>query len=129
MDFHVHINCVVISTDIQNNKQYVLSNSTDEVIFPSFELTSDNLQNVNKTLVDFVRSKAFVHELECIPQLISLHGKSITTADNQLNIVYGFLVSKTNSLNDCYWKEFSLIDLDPAIKHYDILLEVIQKLK
>jgi hypothetical protein len=125
--YNIYINCIVLSTDIHNNKQFVLSLSKDEIQPPQFECNIDFLNSSEKYLIEFLKKYIFVHDMELLPQLISLNYKNITSFDDPINIVYGFITNKTNNINDSvYWYEF---DYTKPNIYNRILLEVTQKLK
>lgn len=125
--YNIAINCIVLSTEIHNNKQFVLSLSKDEIQPPQFECNIDFLNNTEKYLIQFLKKYIFVHDMELLPQLISLNYKNITSIDDPINIVYGFITNKTNNINDsAYWYEFDYTKPNP---YNNILLEVTQKLK
>lgn len=125
--YKINVNCIVLSTDIPHNKQFVLSLSDSSIEFPSFECNIDFLNNTEAYLIQFIKNYIFVHDMELLPQLISLNYKTISVANDPINIVYGFITHKTNNISDeVYWYEFDYTQPNPQ---NSILLEVTQKLK
>ena len=101
--FKVNIKTVVISTQIELNKKYLLSQN-EKVWQPiTFDLNIDMLSNLEKNIIDRLKQYIFVNELELLPQLINV----ALNENNELDIIYGFLVNYTQSLNNCFWVEFN----------------------
>jgi len=122
--YTISIQCVVLSTDISNNKQIVLSLSKDQIEFPSFECNSDFLNDTEEYLIQYLKKYIFVNDVELLPQIINLDTKYIS---NNINIIYGFITTKTSSIgNGANWFEFSYQQPNP---YSNILFEVTQKLK
>lgn len=124
--FDVKINCVVFSTNINMNKRYVLSMDTENIVFPSFDLTLEHLENTEYTIIQFLKNLVLVNDLELLPQLININSKSLSSNTTELNIVYGFIVSHTHNINNAHWIEFELLKEQ---KYSPLLFEVMQKLK
>ena len=127
--FDINIHCVVFGTDIPNNKTYILSTQKEDISFPSFVLTMDNITDLDNYLIKFLKNYIFVNDLELIPQLITLNSIDIVNSEtdiNTLNTIYGFIVNHTHSINNCYWLNF---EYKEPMKYGNLLLEVIQKLK
>jgi hypothetical protein len=119
--FKVNIKTVVISTQIELNKKYLLSQN-EKVWQPiTFDLNIDMLSNLEKNIIDQLKQYVFVNELELLPQLINV----ALNENNELDIIYGFLVNYTQSLNNCFWVEFNLA---AELSYSNLILEVIQKL-
>jgi len=122
--YTISIQCVVLSTDISNNKQFVLSLSKDQIEFPSFECSSNFLNETEEYLIQYLKKYIFVNDVELLPQIINLDTKYIS---NNINIIYGFITTKTSSIgNGANWFEFSYQQPNP---YSNILFEVTQKLK
>ena len=122
--YTISIQCVVLSTDISNNKQFVLSLSKDQIEFPSFECNSNFLNDTEEYLIQYLKKYIFVNDVELLPQIISLDTKYIS---NNINIIYGFITTKTSSIgNGANWFEFDYQQPNP---YSNILFEVTQKLK
>lgn len=124
--FDVKINCVVFSTNINMNKRYVLSMDTENIVFPSFDLTPEHLENTEYTIIQFLKNLVLVNDLELLPQLININSKSLSSNTAELNIIYGFIVSHTHNINNAHWIEFELLKEQ---KYSPLLFEVMQKLK
>lgn len=127
--FNINIHCVVLTTNIPLNKKYVLSLNNNEIALPSFALKVDHLSDktkFNDNIISFLKEYIFVSDIELFPELISLNSVNINGEPNCLNVVYGFLVNYSNSLNNCYWVEFDYLN---PVEHTPLLIEVIQKLK
>lgn len=117
---------VILTTDIVNNKQYVLSLSDQEIIFPELGCDDKCFQHIELCLIDNIKKYLTVNnELELLPQIINLYPSP--TKENSIDIIYGFLVTKTKLDNNGHWYEFSYKDLQT--KKNQILFEVTHKLK
>lgn len=125
--FIIKIHAVIIGTDIPLNKQYVLSIDQNDIELPHLYLSNDFLSDVEQKIVDYARTLVFTNELELTPQLISLNNKWIESTDqNQLNVVYGFVIKKIDNIDKSYWIEFDYVHPN---KYSNLLFEVTQKLK
>lgn len=119
--FRVKIKTVVISTQIQLNKKYLIS-TKEKVWDPiSFDINTDMFSNLEQNIINKMKEYIFVNELELLPQLINIK----LNENNELDIIYGFLINYTESLKDCFWIEFNLSD---ELSYSHLILEVIQKL-
>lgn len=126
--FNVKLCCVLLSTDIPNNKQYILSSSKDFIEIPSFNLERPMLSKLETDIILKMKELIFISDIELLPQLISLHNSSIDSNENTLNVIYGFLVRHTLNINmdKVYWQEFNY--LNPT-KYSNLIMQVIQNLK
>lgn len=120
--FNVNIRSVVLTIRTDLNQRYILSTDSSEWNAPVFSLTSDMLTDVVNELVKKMRELVFTNELELIPQLITIQPGD---NPNDLNIVYGFIIQYTSSLNNCFWIEFDFAKEKP---YSNLILEVAQKL-
>lgn len=125
-NYKVNIHCVVLSTDIPNNKQYVLSTSEEDIEFPTFACSNEFLSEPDQYLISFIKKHIFLNDMELLPQLINLDNKYINDNKDTINIIYGFITTKTNSINEANWYEFSFTEPN---RYSNILFEVTQKLK
>lgn len=124
--FNIKIHCVIFSTNINFNKRYILSLDENNIVFPSFDLTTDHLDNLDKKIIEFVKSFVFVSDLELLPQIITLHHDAVSTGTNVVDVIYGFIINHTESTNNAHWLEFELLQEQ---KLSPVLFEVIQKLR
>lgn len=124
--FKIKINCVIFGTDQKYNKQYILSLNEDDIVIPHIYLKNTDLKNLDKNIVEYVQSLVFTNELELMPQLISLHNKFIEETPGEINVVYGFVIDKTDNINNSYWISF---DYFTPNKYSNLLFETTQKLK
>lgn len=126
-NFNINLNCVVFSTNITLNQRFILSLDQNQIVLPSMSLNDSHLENIDESLIAFLKQYIFVNDLELMPQLINIHSNAIVSNDTKtLNTIYGFIVQHTNSLNNAFWVEFDLLKEQP----YSLLLfEVIQKLR
>lgn len=125
-NFELKINCVVLSTNKELTKRFVLSLDEKEIKFPSFYVNKNMLNNLNQHIIDFLKIYIFVSDFELMPQLINLNSLDIEkNNENCLNLVYGFVVQFTQSIDNCHWVEFNYFDPN---KYLNLLAEVTQKL-
>jgi len=127
-NFSVKIHCIVLSTDIPNNKQYILSSSKDSIEIPYLNLEKSMLSNLELDIISKMKEFIFVSDLELLPQLISLHSSQLEVTENSLNVVYGFLVKYTKNINTekVSWQEFNYLTPN---KYSNLIMQVIQNLR
>jgi len=121
--YKINLKCVVLTTQEQYNKQYVLSLNSEDYQPPSLALDEITIANIETHLIKFLQQFVFASELELMPQLIELNKSDSNT--NELDIIYGFLIKYTSNTNNCHWLEFSLAKEAP---YTNMILHVIQKL-
>lgn len=124
--FTVNLNCVVFSVDMALNKRFIFSTDNSEIKFPVVSLNSDILSNIEDYLVQFLKQYIYVNDLELLPQLIKIHSDTLSEDAETLNVVYGFIVPFTPSINNGSWIEFQPLKEN---KQSHILFEVMQKLR
>jgi len=126
--FHIRLYCVLLSTDIPNNKQYILSSDKDAIEIPYFDLDSSMLTNLESDILTKMKELIFVSDIELLPQLISLHNSYLETTEHTLNVVYGFLVKYTSNINTekVFWQEFNYLTPN---KYSNLIMQVIQNLR
>jgi hypothetical protein len=122
--YNIQARCVILSTDIKNQKQYVLSLDSEKIIFPTFVFDKDDcFINKESQIIEFLRHYVYVSQLELIPQIINFDKTEDT---DTINITYGFVVNYTDSINSCSWFEFKY---DVPNEYSLLLFEVTQNLK
>lgn len=125
-NFNITCYCVVLATDIPNNKKYILSLQENEIVLPKIPVTLEIIPNINQTLINYLKElKISDNDLSLIPQIIALHSTHIEAGDNEINTVYGFLVDYHTNIKDCYWVSF---DYTEPNKYSNLIFDVIQKL-
>jgi hypothetical protein len=126
--FRINIHSIIFSVDIINNKRYVLSTDENKIEFPIITLDKQTILSINSTLIKNIKNYVYVSDLELLPQLITPHSKQIPNEDSTptINMIYGFIINYTTSINNSYWIEYNYID---SHKYSDIIIETIQKLK
>jgi hypothetical protein len=121
--FNINIKTVVLTTKINLNKKYVLSATEKDWTPISFTLDHNMLDNLKQNIIETMRQFIFVNELELLPQLINI--KRNEENENSIDVIYGFVVNYTESLNNCFWVEFNITEEKP---YSNLILEVIQNL-
>ena len=124
--FNVNLNCVVFSTNISLNKRLIFSLDPQQIVLPSLPLSTEVLDNVQGSLIKFLKQYIFINDLELLPQLIYIHSPVLSKDDSSLNIIYGFLVPYTLSINNGFWVEFQLLQEQT---YSQLIFEVMQKLR
>lgn len=123
---NVNINCVVLSTDIPQNKKYILSLDRDKIVLPTIQCTTSNIENLSQTITQYLRDIILVSEMEMLPQLISANEPLLPNKNlESMDIVYGFLVSFSPNLNNSFWVEFDHITPNA---YTPLIIKVIQNL-
>ena len=121
--YKIIIKPVVLTTQIELNKQYVLSSSDKEWKPITFHLDDSMLEDINYKIIEKMKTYIFVNDLELVPQLINI--KKSIAEDNAIDVIYGFVVGFTNNINKCFWLEFNVLE---EKEYSNLILEVIQKL-
>lgn len=120
--------CVILTTNMIDNKIYVLSTKENSIEFPRLELHSDNIDNLEDVVADHVKKFLVVNQLELTPQIISGNSAYITPKKkNTLDIVYGFLAQEESGVLDSHWINFDY--KNPNTPYASLIFEVIRKLK
>lgn len=125
--YNVELISVILSVDIPTNKQYVLSLSNETIIFPKIVCDDTCLNKLPIALIENLQKYLNVTDnIEMIPQIINMY-PSVDKKDT-INIIYGFLVTKTLCMNNSYWHEFNYYRPNNTTET-NIVFEVVQKLK
>ncbi|NBU33488.1 hypothetical protein EBS40_02545 [bacterium] len=126
--YNLSAQCLVITTNINNNQVFILSLNPENIIFPSIEINNKNIDNLSNNIVEFMRTFLMTHELELAPQLITTDIKLISSSKkNTLNLIYGFLIKEGIKNFNSHWIELDFLNMKSP--YAPIILEVIQKLK
>lgn len=124
--FCIKIYFVILATEIKTNKQYVLSINEKEMQLPFIYLEQSYLEKLDSIIIESVQKLVFANEMELMPQLISLHNRFIEETNNEINCVYGFVINKTDNINNSSWISFDYLNPN---KYSNLIFETIQKLK
>lgn len=120
--YKVNIKCIVLSVKSEIDKRYILSIDQNDWIPPEIPLNNEILLDTDTEVIKKMKEYIFTSDLELMPQLISIK-QGIRNTD--IDIIYGFIVNYTTSLNNCVWLEFDLRQEKP---YSQLILEVAQKL-
>lgn len=125
-NFRINCCCVVLSTDIANNKKYILSIDPEKIVLPSIPVTKDVIENTNKSLITLLKNfKVAEDDISLIPQIITLHSPYISSDKDTINTVYGFLVDYNPDIKNSYWISFEYTQPN---EYSNLIFEIIQKL-
>jgi len=128
--FDINIHIVIFTTDIQNNKKYVLSTNKDHINLPQMKVDQDKKKNIDQSICEFVRQKyLFLSDYEILPQFVSFHSENLSQKENSIDMVYGSIVPFDCQKNDedCYWIEFNIADPENSEESY-LMMNVIRSL-
>lgn len=128
--FDINIHIVVFTTDIKNNKKYVLSTNKDNIVLPQMEVDQQKKENIDQYICEFVRQKyLFLSDYEILPQFVSFHSKTLCQKENSIDMVYGSIVPFDCQKNDedCYWVEFNIVDPEKSEESH-LMIDVIRSL-
>lgn len=120
--YKVNIKCIVLTVKPEIDKRYILSIDQNDWIPPEIPLNNEILLDADTEVVKKMKEFIFTSDLELMPQLISIKQGM---KDTDIDIIYGFIISYTTSLNNCVWLEFDLTQEKP---YSQLILEVAQKL-
>ncbi len=127
--FCVACYCILIGTDIQNIKQYILSTNKDTIEPPYFYISKNDLSiNIENRVVEYMQDLIAISEIELSPQLITLHTNLIPTIKNQINTVYAFVCNITENINadKVHWVPFNYQEYNT---YSHLIAEITRKLK
>lgn len=124
--YKIKLHLIILSTNISHNKKYILSTTSDDINIPHIYLNDNILTDLETNIIKQAQEYVFTSELELLPQLITLNSKYIESAPGELNAVYGFVINKTDNINNSYWIEFDYL---ASNKYSNIIFETVQKLK
>lgn len=123
----IKANVVVLSVNYKNGKNYVLSESDNDIAIPNMFVDNNNkltLENDIKKLVLEYLPKA--NELELIQQIITHHSPLLDMGEDEVNMVFAYLVTFTPALENVFWIE---LDWRKPHKLHEVLFQVAQRLK
>jgi len=128
--FNININCVIFGVNINLNKKCILSLNKEDIQFPKLNLQSAHINDINGSIIQFLKNFIFINELELIPQIITINNallKSTSNIENEINIVYGFIIDYKSSIdtNNVHWVDF---DIFKEHKYSPVIFETMQKL-
>jgi hypothetical protein len=125
--FNINVHCIVFGVNELLNKRGILSTNNEEITLPSFELNTENIKEINKAIISFLKTYIFINELILIPQIININCKDLNKEPNTLDMVFGFVIDYNSSIdnNKVFW-----LDFNPLVEHRlsNIIFETIQKL-
>lgn len=120
--YKVNIQTIVLTVKPEIDKRYILSLDAEDWRPPVISLDNEILSDIDNILIKKMKELIFTSDLELMPQLISIKPGH---KDTELDIIYGFIINYTHSLNNCVWLEFDLKQEKPYSR---LILEVAQKL-
>ena len=124
--FNIDCYCVVLTTDMPNNKRYILSLEKETISLPKVIATSELISHTNKVLIEYLKNMNISQsDLSLIPQIICLHSSHIEEKEDTINTVYGFLVDFNKEIKDSYWVSFEYAEPN---KYSNLIMDVVQKL-
>jgi len=127
--FYHNANLVIFTTDIKNNKQYVLSTDKNEIRFPFLEIKGESKKDIDSSIDNYIRENIlFLKNEELFIQLISLNEECISDNPEIISSVYGFIVPQETQVNyEKYnWIEFDL--LNESNKYNILFIDIIRSL-
>lgn len=125
----VNVSLVVLTTDIENKKQYVLSTEKNKIKFIRLKVDQNNKKDIEKAICEYVRHNyLFLSDYEILPQFVSFNANNLCENDDSLEIVYGSVIPLETQINEetCYWMPFEILD-DENSESY-LLMNVIRSL-
>lgn len=123
----IKANIVILTVDYQRGKTYVLSKSDRDISIPYFEVNNSNKLNLGEDVKNSIMNylpKA--NELEITEQIITHHNGLLDTDEDEMNMIFGYLLSFTPCSENIFWIE---LDWRKAHKLHEVLFQVVQRLK
>lgn len=125
--FRVKLSFIVLTTDIPQNKQYILSLNKDSIQPPSLYVDENNVTKISEESIKYLQSLVLVDRFQLLPQIISLNETHLPNLEpDTINVVYGSITKFTPSLNQCYWVPFSYFSKND---YNDVILKTVQRLQ
>lgn len=123
----IKANLVILTVNYQNGKTYILSEDDKSISVPYLEITNDNKSTLNKDVnTKIIEYLPKVNELELIQQIVTHHNGLLDKGNDELNMVFGYLVSFVPSSESMHWIE---LDWRKPNELHKVLFEVAQRLK
>lgn len=128
--FNINIHCVIFGVNINLNKKCILSSNKEDIEFPKLNLQPIHINDINHSIIQFLKQFIFINELELIPQIITINNnllKSTPNIEDEINIVYGFIIDYKSSIdtNNVNWIDFDILK---EHKYSTVIFETMQKL-
>lgn len=124
--YKVRIHFIILTTDIPQNKQYILSLNKDSIELPSIYVDESNDKQINDSALEYLQKLVLLDKFQLMPQLISLNETTLPNVESDtLNVVYGSVTKFSPSLNNCYWYEFNYFMPN---NYNDAIIKTVQKL-
>lgn len=123
-EFILKAECVAITTNIEEQKIFVLSLEEQRLVLPILDITKDNIESIDKNVIQNMKKFLMTNDLELAPQIIKIYPNKDSST---LHIVYAFLIKENIRHFDSHWINFDYNN--PKIEHSDLIFEVVQKLK
>ena len=126
--FNHNANLVIFTTNIDENKQYVLSSNKHQIELPYLSINRDNKKDIDESIGEFIRKEIlFLQNEELFIQLISLNEEVISDDPETISSVYGFIIPQQTQVNleKYHWLKFDLLD---GNKYNPIFIDVIRSL-
>jgi hypothetical protein len=126
--FDINICIAVLSTNIAQNKKYILSTSQSKLELPQFLLNDENCKDISESIYNHLSKNIVVNPIELRPSLLSINSNNIPNElkiVNTINVLYGSVIVYTDNLENLYWQEFDFL-LPHA--YSNLLMEVVQNL-
>ena len=123
----IKANIVILTVDYQSGKTYVLSKSDRDISIPYFEVNNSNKLNLGEDVKNSIMNylpKA--NELEITEQIITHHNGLLDTDEDEMNMIFGYLLSFTPCSENIFWIE---LDWRKTHKLHEVLFKVVQRLK
>ena len=123
----IKANIVILTVDYQSGKTYVLSKSDRDISIPYFEVNNSNKLNLGEDVKNSIMNylpKA--NELEITEQIITHHNGLLDTDEDEMNMIFGYLLSFTPCSENIFWIE---LDWRKTHKLHEVLFQVVQRLK
>ncbi len=126
--FNIDAYCVAITTNLEENKTYILSTTENSIEFPVLEIDTKNANSIDNSLIDHMRKFLMTSQFELSPQIVSANSTIIKPRKkNTINLVYSFLIKENVKNFDSHWISFNF--QNPSTEYAGLIFEVIQKLK
>lgn len=123
----IKANLIVLTVDYNKGITYILSDSDTEIKPPYIEINNSNkstlTNEINRLLLGRLPK---INEIEMRPMITSHHNSLLDEDENELNMVFSFLVTFVETSGPHYWIE---IEWKKPHRLHSLLFETAQRLK
>jgi hypothetical protein len=129
--FYIRANCVIFSVNLENNKRYIFSLDSDNIVLPYLTINSTNINHINLSIINSLKNYILDDTFNAMnigiqPQIINAHCSEIASEDNVMNLIFGMLVDQYTNIRNSFWIDFEVLK---STKYHNLFFDVIRNLR